>query len=242
MSKLRDAVIIVGCILVLAHAAWGQSSSLYHGSVRGRYRSSGHDYATDQVRNASARSENPLLDETSFIAVPPPEPRTFALHDLVTIILIENKRFQTDAHTKTERKFDFDAALQAWIKFTQCKLGAQDFIRGEPEIDFTSDSEIDNKGKLKRQDKLSYRIACEVIDVKPNGNLVLEARRRLYHDEEEIVATLTGVCRSGDVSPDNTVLSSKVADLDFNASHTGAMRDGTRRGWLTRMLDLLRPI
>jgi flagellar L-ring protein precursor FlgH len=242
MSKLRDAVIIVGCILLLAQAAWGQSSSLYHGSAQSRHRNNGSDYSTEQVRDASDRSRNPLLDETSFIAVAPPEPRTFALHDIVTIIVIENKRFQTDAQTKTEREFDFEAALQAWIKFTECKLGAQDFVRGEPEIDFSAESEIDNKGKLKRQDKLTYRIACEVIDVKPNGNLVLEARRRLYHDEEEIVATLTGMCRSADVSADNTVLSSKVADLDFNASHTGAMRDGTRRGWLTRMIDLLRPI
>ena len=242
MSKLRDAAIIVGCVLVLVPGAWGQSSSLYHGSVQGRYRNSGSDYPSAQVRDDSARSRNPSLDETSFIAVTPPEPRTFALHDIVTIIVIENKRFQTDAQTKTERSFDFEAALQAWIKFTECKLGSQDFIRGEPEIDFSTESEIDNKGKLKRQDKLTYRIACEVIDVKPNGNLVLEARRRIYHDEEEIVATLTGVCRSGDVSADNTVLSSKVADLDFNASHTGAMRDGTRRGWLTRLLDLFRPI
>jgi flagellar L-ring protein precursor FlgH len=242
MSKLRDAVITVGCILLLAQAAWGQSSSLYQGSARGRHRNSGYDYSTERLRDSSPRSRNPLLDETSFIAVTPPEPRTFALHDIVTIIVIENKRFQTDAQTKTEREFEFRALLDAWIKFTDCRLGSQEFLGGEPEIDFAAESEIDNKGKLKRQDKLTYRIACEVIDVKPNGNLVLEARRRLYHDEEEIIATLTGVCRSADVSEDNTVLSSKVADLDFNASHTGAMRDGTRRGWLTRLLDLLRPI
>jgi flagellar L-ring protein precursor FlgH len=242
MSKLRDAVIVVVCILALARAAWGQSSSLYGGGVRGGDGTGGYAYSAERARGASAGSRNPLLDETSFIAVTPPEPRTFALHEIVTIIVIENKRFQTDAQTKTERNFDFEAALQAWIKFTECKLGAQDFIRGEPEIDFSTESEIDNKGKLKRQDKLTYRIACEVIDVKPNGNLVLEARRRLYHDEEEIVATLTGMCRSADVSADNTVLSSKVADLDFSASHTGAMRDGTRRGWLTRLVDLFRPI
>jgi len=183
-----------------------------------------------------------LLDETSFIALAPPEPRTFKLHDIVTIIVLEQKRFQTDAQTKTERGFDFETVFSDWIRLSHGKLVPETFPNGNPNVSFELESEIDNKGKLKRQDKLSYRIACEVIDVKPNGNLVLEARRRLYHDEEEIVVTLTGACRSADVTPDNTVLSSKVANLDFDAHHTGAVRDGTRRGWLTRLLDLIRPI
>ena len=242
MSKLRDAIILVGCILLLAGAAWGQSSSLYNKQVRSISRSSGYGRDADNLRQTEEQSRNPLLDETSFIAVAPLEPREFKVHDLITVIVLEKKRFQTDAQTKTERSFEFESVLSDWIRLANCKLVPETFPNGNPNIGFELESEIDNKGKLKRQDNLSYRIACEVIDVKPNGNLVLEARRRLYHDEEEIVATLTGVCRGADVSPDNTILSSKVADLDFSASHTGAVRDGTRRGWLTRLLDLIRPI
>jgi flagellar L-ring protein precursor FlgH len=243
VTRIRDIIIVIGCILLLAGAAWGQSSSLYNKQVRGISPRSGYARNSGQVRDAQELSHNPLLDETSLIAMPPPKPRKFKTHDLVTIIVLETKKFQTNAATRSERGFEFNSVLSNWFRFfNDNKLGAEPFPNGNPNIKYKLDAEIDNEGKLKRQDKLSYRIACEVIDVKPNGNLVLEATRRIYHDEEEITATLTGVCRSADVSPDNTVLSSKVANMDFTARHTGAMRDGTRRGWLTRLLDLVRPI
>ena len=85
------------------------------------------------------------------------------------------------------------------------------------------------------------RIQARVIDVKPNGNLVLEARKRITVDEEDQIATLSGVCRSKDVTAQNSVLSTQVADLEISVSHTGAARDASRRGWAMRLFDLLRP-
>lgn len=241
MTNIWHSMIVATIAFSSGSAALAQSSSLYHQRVNGISPRSGNMRQASQVRPANERSRNPLLDETSLIAVAPPEPKKFGLHDLVTIIVVENKRFQTDANTRTEKKFELQSELKDWFRFSGGKLIAATFPRGNPNIDYELESRVDNRGRLKRQDRLSARIAAEVIDVKPNGNLVLEATRRIVHDEEEITASLIGVCRSTDVSADNTILSSKVARFEFHATHSGAVRDGTRRGWLTRLIDLLRP-
>jgi flagellar L-ring protein precursor FlgH len=53
--------------------------------------------------------------------------------------------------------------------------------------------------------------------------------------------TLTGTCRSEDITPDNTVLSTQIAELEIKVTNSGAVRDGSRRGWITRLLDIVRP-
>jgi flagellar L-ring protein precursor FlgH len=64
-------------------------------------------------------------------------------------------------------------------------------------------------------------------DIKPNGNLVLEARARLRFENEIPYVALTGVCHSQDVSRDNTVLSTPLADKDITVHNDGLVRDGT---------------
>ena len=242
MTAAQSRLMVLAIGVFVANPVQGQSSSLYHQQTRGASAGLAAERTAEQVRSVKENSRNPLLDATSLTAVAPVEPKTFRIHDVVTIIVVENKRFETDAKTRAEKRWRLRSELEEWARFDDGKLIAAMFPKGHPNIDYEFESRIDNRGKLNRQDRLSARIAAEVIDVKPNGNLVLEATRRLIHDEEEITATLIGVCRSSDISADNTILSSKIARFEFSAKHSGAVRDGTRRGWLTRLLDLVRPI
>ena len=84
-------------------------------------------------------------------------------------------------------------------------------------------------------------MTARILDIKPNGNLVLEAEATQQFDDEVSLMTLTGVCRSSDVTPDNTVLSTQVADLSVKVKNTGAVRDGSNRGWLHRIIDVTKP-
>jgi flagellar basal body L-ring protein FlgH len=243
LRRLWDALVVIGCVLLLAAAAHGQSSSLYH--RRARADSAAAHAPSDALsaqRAPESNSSNPVLDRTSLIAVELADPREFHVHDIITIIVQESKIYESEADTESKRRFDFQSELQEWFRFSECKLVAETFPNGFPNVDYTLNNRVKNEGEVEREDTLVTRIAAEVIDVKPNGNLVLEARHHIGHDEEEIIASLTGVCRSKDVSPDNTILSSKVADFDFTATHSGAVRDAARRGWVTRLLDFLRPI
>lgn len=187
---------------------------------------------------------NPALAAASPIAVEVPKPTRIGVHDLVTIIVREDKKFITDSKLQSEKEWKVNSAFEQWFRLDpEDRLVPQNFERaGPPGVKFNFKNEYDGQGKVNRQDSLITRIQAEVIDVKPNGNLVLQARKQIGVDEELQTATLTGVCRSKDITAQNTVLSTQVADAQIVVSHSGAARDASRRGWLMRVFDLLRPI
>lgn len=187
--------------------------------------------------------KNPTLLASSPIAVSAPQPRRIAVHDLVTIVVREDKRSMTDSKLKSEKNWEVDSEFSRWFRLTDSyNLIGTAFPQPQPGVKFTFDNAYDGKGKVDRTDSLITRITARVIDVKPNGNIVIEATKVIEMDEERQFVTLTGECRSDDVTPQNTVLSTQVANLEIKARHSGAARDASRRGWLMRALDLARPM
>lgn len=184
---------------------------------------------------------HPTITEYSWIAVAPRAPKTFKVHDIITIVIREQTTFRADAELKSEKSFELDSELDAFVKFIGGGVGEAQFRRGKPTIKYEFESEIDHRGDTSRKDRLTARVAAKIVDVKPNGLLVLEAKARITHDEEVTVVTVTGTCRKEDVTPDNTILSTQLADKTIELQHEGAVRDASRRGWLLRLMDALMP-
>jgi flagellar L-ring protein precursor FlgH len=187
--------------------------------------------------------EQAQLKDVSFYAVPVPEPKVIRKHDLVTIIIREDSSFSSDASTESKRTSSIDAALTDWIK-----LNIKNFeIEGggigpvAPSVKGNFNRNFKGEGTLDRSDKFSARITAEVLDVKPNGTLVLQARKRIKTDEEEQVFTLTGTCRAEDITADNTILSTSLHDQELTKNHKGSVRNASRKGWGGKLLDALSP-
>ena len=189
---------------------------------------------------------NPTLLLVSPIAVQAPPPRRFGVHDLITIIIREDKRSTSDATLDTQKKWTIESLFKRWFKLQSGNLVGQDLGSAEgevaPGVGFAWDDKYKGTGTMDRVDSLITRITAEIIDVKPNGTLVMQATKNIRSDEEDQIVTLTGTCRSEDVTAQNTVLSTQIASLRIDATHSGAVRDASRRGWLMRAFDLLRPI
>ena len=182
------------------------------------------------------------IERMSLIAVPSLQPRKFKIEDLITIIVRQQKNYKADAKLETEKKWDISGKLSEWFRFYPGNhLGTDNLSNGKPGFKFGFENEFETDAENQRKDNYTTRIQATIIDVKPNGNLVLEATMTEQHDEEEIKITLTGECRSEDVTPDNAILSTQIAYLVLVEKHEGAMRDATRRGWVPRILDWARP-
>ena len=194
------------------------------------------------TRDEGPASVNAVLTSASPIAVVAPPLRKTQVHDLVTIVVREDKRAVSDAKLTSQKKWELDAELSRWLRLNKHHLVGQDFDVPRPGAEFDFENKYRGSGKVDRVDSLVTRITAQVIDVKPNGNLVLEARKTIKMDEETQVVTLTGTCRSIDLTAQNTVLSTQVADLHVDVQHTGAARDAARRGWLMKAFDFLRPL
>ena len=240
------AAVVAGC---LAGGAWGQTSSLYgrgaadEQATADRYASPG-----DPASPAADPGEGPRLHRgvarfTSIFARRP-DPVTYEINDLVTIIVREAFDTQLDAESSTEKTTDFVGGIEQFPRLNltdllNLQLNPNTFPDGTVQLDVNFSSEFEGAGEYARSETMTGRLTARVIDVKPNGTLVLEARKTLVNDGEEVSIVATGICRVEDITPDNTVLSTELYDLFIDKQHAGDLRVATRKGLLTRVLDFI---
>jgi len=237
MSVRRVAVAFA--IPVALHCAWAFAQT---SSIGARQRQSEANMSAEfAAREAPKVPRNAIYERHSWITVKPTPPRTFKVGDLLTIIVRESRKFEADAQLDTKKQFDIKSEIEAFFKPTSGGLGEADFRRGKPNVNYQFANKLKGEGDAKREDSLTTRLTGKIIDVKPNGLLVLEARASVQHDDEVSAITFTGTCRKEDVTADNTVLSTQVADKSVVVTNEGAVRAASRRGWIPRIIDAVRP-
>lgn len=94
-------------------------------------------------------------------------------------------------------------------------------------------------GSTARGGTLEAKMTTRVVEIFPNGNLRIEGRQRIVINGEDQEIVVSGVVRPRDISPDNTVLSTYVADAEIVFNGTGVVGDKQTPGLLTRLLDWL---
>ena len=181
--------------------------------------------------------------EWSLLSVRPPDPTTFQIHDLITIIVNENSRQLSEQTLETEKEFDISGELLAFLSATEfldfrLTNGIDDPISL---IKAMAESEFTGEGEYERKDRITDRITATVIDVKPNGVLVLEATRTLVVDEETTVLVLSGMCETRNVTREGVVQSNQLANLMLSIQHEGPVHDAGSKGWLTRAVEAIFP-
>ncbi len=197
------------------------------------------------LRASLAAQPDPSLakaSEVSFFAVPAPVPHVLKKHDLVTIIVREESQSASEGTTDLQKQADFDAKLDQFIKLSLSNVALANAIgQTTPDIKAEGSRNFKGQAQVDRSDSLTLRAQAEVLDVKPNNTLVLQARANIQTDDEIQTLVLSGVCRAEDITPDNTVLSTQLYDKSVTKTHKGAVRDTTKRGIVTGLLDMLNP-
>jgi flagellar L-ring protein FlgH len=195
-----------------------------------------------QASSGEPSAGDPRVAGMGFFGVSPPPRRVIQPHDLITIVIKEQSEFKSEGTSKLDKKASLEAAINEFITLNLNNAQLEPLVGAtKPKIDVEGSMKFDGKGSAERKDSLSVRLQAEVIDVKPNGNLVLAARRRIKTEDEERVFLVSGVVRVQDVTTDNTVLSTQMFDFDLTQETKGTVRNATRRGWLPRLLDAINP-
>jgi flagellar L-ring protein precursor FlgH len=211
------------------------------GIMPGRQPVGGDEYSVLPPEDQTSPATR-TIESVSWIAVPAKQARKFKVNDFITIIVRQQKRYKGEQEYEKEKKWDISGRLEEWFRFyPDHRLGTDNLSNGEPGFDFRFNDKYEAEGEAERKDQFTTRITAEVIDVRPNGNLVLQASTGEQHDSDGYKMTLTGMCRSEDVTPDNTVLSTQIARLEIKVENRGAVKDASSRGWFPRILDFLKP-
>jgi flagellar L-ring protein precursor FlgH len=191
----------------------------------------------------TAAKDAHALRSVSLFAVTAPEVRTFNKHDLIEIVVRESSLAKSSQELEAEKEYNLDGKIGAWPDIRLDEL-LQFQMRGGrtsslPELKVDFKKEFDGDGEYERRDELTARLTAEVIEVLPNGHLVLEARTHIKTDEEEATMKLTGVCRPQDVSPANTILSNQIHDLKIDKMHKGELKKANEKGIIAKFLDFI---
>jgi flagellar L-ring protein precursor FlgH len=166
------------------------------------------------------------------------------LNDLVTIKVVENIVGSGKADTNTSRDSALDAQVTNFFG-TPTILNAQNFWGNgyafEPKVQGSMKNEFKGEGETNRSGRLVGTITAKVVEVMPNGNLLLESRKDLIINNERQTLVLTGMVRPDDIAPDNSVLSSRIADAEIYFVGKGVLQEKQSPGWFTRVLDTVWP-
>jgi len=181
------------------------------------------------------------LANASWTYTPSPPLRTFRIQDIVTIRVDELTRMRADGAIDSRRNGLYNAVLKEWVSLRGGNLRKDLQSSGDPEISGQTNQLYRSNASVQSRESLAFNVAARVVDIQPNGNLVLEARKTIWMNDNIWETSLSGVCRAQDIAPDNIILSRDLLDLEIHKNETGEVRDGYKRGWLTRWINEFNP-
>ena len=157
--------------------------------------------------------------------------------DILTIVIAESAVAQSSQNKSSNRESSLQDAIS---RFIYPALGAH---KGElPGIATSGKSSFSGGGDVSNSQSLSARAAVQVIDVLPNGNLVIEGVRVVTFSGETQYVVLRGVVRHDDIARDNSVISTNIADARVEFHSEGTLTEAQKRGWLAKIYEKLRPL
>ena len=184
------------------------------------------------------------LETSSFIfrKLPPEaELRELQINDIVTVLVDYRSSMISEGDAESRRQSSLNAVLADWLKFDGKNLIPAPQSRGDLRVNGSLNSQYRAESEMELRDSLTFRIAAAVVDIRPNGNLVIEARREIQINEEVWMQSLTGVVRRQSIGPDRTVRSDEVAELRIKKTERGFVNDSYSRGWFARWYDKWKP-
>ena len=193
----------------------------------------------------------PHTPEPAARGRPPPTPRTegaiyqagqqmdlFAdlkarrIGDVLTIVLNETTNATKSAITKT-------AKTTAVADTGPTVFGKTITTKGVPILNTTMNgaNSFDGEGSSTQSNSLAGSLTVTVVDVQPNGNLVVQGDKTLKLNQGDETVHIAGVIRPADIATNNTVTSDKLADAKISYAGKGSVASSNKMGWLARFFN-----
>lgn len=153
--------------------------------------------------------------------------------DILTIRLVENMDASKSSSTSTRKSNS--------ISIPAPTIGGRGVTANGIEIlnnSLESDKTFDGSGSSRQSNSIFGDITVTVAKRWPNGNLFIRGEKWLTINQGREFVRVSGIVRSVDINPDNTVLSTKVADARITYSARGALADANSPGLLSRFFNL----
>lgn len=149
--------------------------------------------------------------------------------DILTVTLAER--------TQARKQADLDAAKDTSMSVSAPTLwgvASQALLGHDLQTSMSSSHEFTGEGSANQSNSLTGDISVTVVDVLPNGNLKIRGEKRVALNDGNEYVRLSGIVRPQDISVNNTVPSTKVADPTIMYTGDGSVADSSKMGWFAR--------
>ncbi|MCC6123431.1 MAG: flagellar basal body L-ring protein FlgH [Pirellulales bacterium] len=218
--KFSIIIAAIGLTLAFAGESFGQNSSLL---------------------GPENQRQGLTLERSSWTYQKVLEARPIGLNDQVTVLVNNKSVFINDGQMDRKKNGYGSLKLSDWILLKGFSVIPDPQSAGDPKIRGEVDNKLRSQANLETREQLEFKISCKVVDIRPNGILVIEGTNFVENNDEVSNYSLSGEIRAEDIKPDNTVLSSSIASLRIKKYEEGHVRDGYRRGWMLKWLDKYQP-
>jgi flagellar L-ring protein precursor FlgH len=162
--------------------------------------------------------------------------------DILTVVVTINDQAQIQNETKRSRANSDNANLTNFFGF-ESKLNKLLPATVSPTslVDATSATSNDGKGSIGRQEQIDLRVAATIVQVLPNGNLVLEGKQQVGVNYDMRELDIRGVIRPQDISAENTITYDQIAEARINYGGRGTIGDIQQPRYGDQLFDVLMP-
>lgn len=149
--------------------------------------------------------------------------RASRIDDLITILVSDNNAAVSKGDAKTSRQSSVKAGVDAIGVVPKAGSVLPNLAKA------SSAQSLDGSGQTSRASTLTTTLSARVVDVLPNGYLVVEGSKNVVVNSENQLVRVRGVVRPVDLDTNNMITSNRIAQLDVQINGKGVVGDAVRR-------------
>jgi len=162
--------------------------------------------------------------------------------DILTVLLDIKDKAELDNESERTRQADEDAGLDALLGYeADLAQVLPETVNNASLIGAKSTSNHKGTGKIDREEKIKMKLAATIMQVLPNGNMVIQGRQEVRVNFEKRILEFAGVIRPQDITIDNTISYDKVAEARVSYGGKGQITDVQQPRYGQQVYDVLFP-
>jgi flagellar L-ring protein precursor FlgH len=167
------------------------------------------------------------------------EKKTYQVGDVITVLLSESVNGSASATNEASRETSTDVLTAAQL----ARIGSPGGLLLDSENGTPIDTAISSSGSgaTGQSASLTGTMTAQVVDVYPNGNLMIRGEKIVNFSTGSEVIQVKGIIRPQDVQPDNTVQSKRIASAQISYKGTGQNANASKTPWGTNLLMAIWP-
>ena len=157
------------------------------------------------------------------------------IEDVITVFIVEDAKANNDTKTNTDKSQDASVDISPFnVKWSGTPVNEY-----TPKVGFggSSKQKYNGQGHSSRAGEVKATVSARIVAVYDNGNLLIEGNKEVEINNEKEILRVSGIVRPEDVSSDNTIASSKIADARIQYTGEGDLHNAERPGWLARFFN-----